>query len=275
VAHTALFAVIVSVVLVLAWLIATIVIKGAPALTWEFLTEFPRSAGREGGIYPAIIGTLKLVAGTLLIAFPLGIFTGIYLAEYSKNTPLTKLIREAIDILNGTPSIVFGIFGMAALVIFMGWGFSLIAGCVTLSFMILPMIVRTTEENVRAVPQELREAAFAMGATKWQTTMGVVIPAAFGGVITGVILSIGRAAGESAPIMITAAVGFQTMASYSNDLFQPVMALPYHLYYVTKVLPGASEQLMYGTALVLLLVVLSMFLLASVLRYRYNKKVKW
>jgi len=272
VAHTSLLMVVGVVMLILVFLISDIVIKGIPALSWDFLTGYPSRAGRQGGIYPAIIGTLKLVLGTMLIAFPLGIFTGVYLSEYSKNTPTTKVIREAIDILNGTPSIVFGLFGMAALVIFLGWGYSLIAGCVTLALMILPMVIRTTEETIRAVPAELREASFAMGATKWQTVTKVVLPAAFGGVVTGLILSIGRAAGETAPIMFTAVVAIQTRMSI--DIFSPVMALPYHLYYLAAEVPGSSMN-QYGTALVLMIIVLSMFALASIIRYRYDKKVRW
>jgi phosphate transport system permease protein len=272
VAHGSLLAVVAVVMLILAILISDIVIKGVPALSWDFLTQYPSRAGRQGGIYPAIIGTLKLIIGTMLIAFPLGIFTGVYLAEYSKDTPVTRILREAIDILNGTPSIVFGLFGMAALVVFLGWGFSLIAGCITLALMILPMVIRTTEETVRAVPDELREASFAMGATKWKTVTKVVLPAAFGGVVTGLILSIGRATGETAPIMFTAVVALQSRMSM--DIFSPVMALPYHLYYLAAEVPGSSMN-QYGTALVLMIIVLSMFALASIIRYRYDKKVRW
>lgn len=260
------------VILILVVIIGYILINGIPALSWEFLTEGPRRMGREGGIFPAIVGTLELLAGTIVIALPLGIIAGLYLAEYSKDTKSTRVIREAIDILNGTPSIVFGLFGMAALVIFLGWGRSMIAGWITLSLMILPVIIRTTEEAVLAVPHELREASRAMGASKWQTTVKVILPAAISGIMTGSILALGRAAGETAPIMFTAAVGFST--SMADSIFDPVMALPYHLYYLaTEVTNSTSMQ--YGTACVLLIIVLSMFLVASYVRYRSNKKIRW
>jgi phosphate transport system permease protein len=270
--HTALLLVVIFVVAILVWLIGDVVYHGLPALSWSFLTSFPA----EMGIYPAIIGTLELIGGTMLIAFPLGIFTGIYLAEYAKNGPITKAIREAIDILNATPSVVYGLFGLATIVMVIG-RISLIAGCVTLALMILPMIIRTTEETVIAVPQELREGSLAMGATKWQTVTRVVLPAAFGGVITGLIISIGRAAGETAPIMFTAAVGSMTAKAFIFDATYPVMALPYQLYYVAWLNPSVqwTPELQYGIALVLLLLVLSIFSLATLIRYRYNKKMKW
>ena len=268
--HTLLMLVVVFVMCILVWMIGDIVIKGAPALSWNFISSFPA----QRGIYPAIIGTLELIGGTMLIGFPLGIFTGIYLAEYSKNGPITKVIREAIDILNATPSVVYGLFGLATVVLIVGH-ISLIAGCFTLSFMILPMVIRTTEEMVRAVPQELREGSLAMGATKWQTMVKVVLPAAFGGVVTGLIISIGRAAGETAPIMFTAAVGTMTAKAFTFDPTMPVMALPYQLYYVSWVNPVWPLELQYGIALVLMLLVLSIFGLATVIRYRSNKKVRW
>jgi len=268
--HTALLIVAAAVVCIMIWIIGDIVIKGAPALSWNFITAFPD----EMGIYPAIVGTLMLVGGTMLIAFPLGIVTGIYLSEYSKSGRITKLIQEAIDALNATPSIVYGLFGLATVVMIVG-RISLIAGCVSLAFMVLPTIIRTTEEMVRAVPQELREGSLAMGATKWQTTSKVVLPAAFGGVVTGLIISIGRAAGETAPILLTAAVGHMTMRSFSFDPTLPVMALPYQLYYVSWDHPTWPIEMQYGIALVLLILVLSIFALATVVRYRSNKKVRW
>jgi len=268
--HTALLIVAAAVVCIMIWIIGDIVIKGAPAISWNFITAFPD----QMGIYPAIVGTLMLVGGTMLIAFPLGIVTGIYLAEYSKSGRITKLIQEAIDALNATPSIVYGLFGLATVVMIVG-RISLIAGCVSLAFMVLPTIIRTTEEMVRAVPQELREGSLAMGATKWQTTAKVVLPAAFGGVVTGLIISIGRAAGETAPILLTAAVGHMTMKSFSFDPTLPVMALPYQLYYVSWDHPIWPIEMQYGIALVLMVLVLSIFALATVVRYRSNKKVRW
>lgn len=180
-----------------------LVVNGAGAISWEFLTGSPRDLGRAGGIFPpAIVGTFYLVGGALAIALPLGIATAVYLVEYTAETPpLTRSTRTAVDLLNGTPSIVFGLFGFAFLVLFMGFGgVSLIAGQITLGLMILPMIIRTTEEALRSIPPgSLREGSYALGATKWQTIWRVVLPPALPGILTGAILSIGRAAGETAP----------------------------------------------------------------------------
>lgn len=271
-AHFALLGVVAFVVLILVIIIGDIVIHSIPALSWDFLTKFPRNGGTEGGIFPAIVGTLELILGTAAIALPVGIFAGVYLAEYAGAGKVTNLIRQAIDMLNGTPSVVFGLFGLAALVIFVGFGISLIAGCIVLALMILPVIIRTTEEAIMSVPRELREASRALGATKWQTTIKVVLPAAFGGIITGSILGLGRAAGETAPIMFTAVVMMQT--KLSDSILSPVMALPYHLYYLAT--EGQADPAMkYATAMVLLVIVLSMFVSASLIRERSNKKNRW
>lgn len=261
-----------AVILMLAIIIGHILIKGIPALSIEFLTTSPAPGGRGGGIYPAIIGSLELIAGTAVIALPLGVLTGIYLNEYAKDTRFTSIIREAIDLLNGTPSIVFGMFGMVLFVTAMGFGYSLFAGWITLAFMILPVIIRTTEEALKSVPKDLREASRAMGATKWRTIYKVVLPAAMGGVVTGAILSIGRAAGETAPIMLTAAVISQP--HLAGSILDPVMALPLHLYHLAMDLPGTTE-LQYGTATVLLIIVLVFFVAASLIRSHYSKKVRW
>lgn len=261
-----------AVILMLAIIIGHILIKGIPALSIEFLTTSPAPGGRGGGIYPAIIGSLELIAGTAVIAFPLGVLTGIYLNEYAKDTRFTRIIREAIDLLNGTPSIVFGMFGMVLFVTALGFGYSLLAGWITLAFMILPVIIRTTEEALKSVPKDLREASRAMGATKWRTIYKVVLPAAMDGVVTGAILSIGRAAGETAPIMLTAAVISQP--HLAGSILDPVMALPLHLYHLAMDLPGTTE-LQYGTATVLLIIVLIFFVAASLVRSHYSKKVRW
>ncbi len=261
-----------AVILMLAIIIGHILIKGIPALSIKFLTTSPAPGGRGGGIYPAIIGSLELIAGTAVIALPLGVLTGIYLNEYAKDTRFTSIIREAIDLLNGTPSIVFGMFGMVLFVTAMGFGYSLLAGWITLAFMILPVIIRTTEEALKSVPKDLREASRAMGATKWRTIYKVVLPAAMGGVVTGAILSIGRAAGETAPIMLTAAVISQP--HLAGSILDPVMALPLHLYHLAMDLPGTTE-LQYGTATVLLIIVLVFFVAASLIRSHYSKKVRW
>ena len=260
------------VILMLVVILGYIIGKGLPVIDWEFITQSPTDGGLSGGIMPAIIGTLELLVGTAIIALPLGILTGTYLAEYAKDTRTTRIIRESIDVLNGTPSIVFGLFGMTFLVISLGWGYSLIAGWFALSFMIMPVIIRTTEEALKAVPNDLREASRALGASKWKTTFSVILPAALGGTITGAILALGRAMGETAPIMFTAVVAFQP--HLAGSIMDPVMALPYHLYYLATEVTGSGD-IQYGCATILLLIVLSMFLLASVVRNHYNKKVKW
>ncbi|MCI0497171.1 MAG: phosphate ABC transporter permease PstA [Thermoplasmata archaeon] len=249
-----------------------IVANGYPALSWEFLTESPRNNGREGGIYPAILGTLYLVAGAILVAIPLGVGAGIYLSEYAHQGKLTQTIRTGIDNLNGTPSIVFGLFGYAFFVAYLGFGISLLAGALTLSFMILPTVIRTTEEAVRAVPQGFREGSLALGASKWQTIRKVVLPPAASGVITGVVLSIGRAAGETAPILFTAVVFIQRFLP--NSVHDPVMALPYHLFYLATSIPE-SERQQAGTALVLLIMILIIYSVATALRMHFHKKMKW
>jgi len=248
------------------------VVHGITNVSWEFITQSPRDLGREGGIFPAIVGTLYLVGGAILFAVPPGVGAAIYLSEYAKEGKVTRLIRAGIDNLNGTPSIVFGLFGFAFLVLYLNFGISLLAGQLTLSFMILPTVIRTTEEAVKSVPQSLREASLAVGATKWQTIKKVVLPPAAPGVITGVILSIGRAAGETAPIMFTAAVFTQRFLPHSP--MEPVMALPYHLFVLTTSVPG-SQNNAYGTAFVLLVVVLLIYAMATVIRLRYMKIMRW
>lgn len=268
----AFFLISLSVVIVLAALgmiLFGIVVNGAGAITWEFLTGSPRDLGRAGGIFPAIAGTFWLVTGALAVALPLGIATAVYLIEYTADTPLTRGIRAAVDLLNGTPSIVFGLFGFACLVLFLNFGVSLIAGQITLGLMILPTIIRTTEESLRSIPGSLREGSYALGATKWQTIRRVVLPPALPGILTGAILSIGRAAGETAPIMFTAAVF--SSRYLPSSLAEPVMALPYHLFVLTTSIPGASTQ-SYGTAFVLLLLVLAIYLAAILVRRRYNRE---
>ena len=246
-----------------------IISNGLPALSWEFLSQPPSDLGRKGGIYPAIVGTLYLIAGTLAIAVPMGVGAGIYLSEYAKEGRLTRIIRAAIDNLNGTPSIVFGLFGLAFLVLYLNMGVSMLAGWLTLAFMILPTIIRTTEEALQTVPVPIREGSLALGATRWQTIRRIVLPGGASGVITGVVLGAGRAAGETAPILFTAAVAFSRFLPESA--FDPVMALPYHLYVLTTSVPG-SKTAAYGTALVLLLLVLPMYAISAYLRFRINKR---
>jgi len=261
----------VLIVFILGIILFDIVSKGIPAISWEFLTQAPSDIGRKGGIFPAIIGTLYLVAGAILFALPIGVLGSIYLTEYAKEGKITKIIRSAVDNLNGTPSIVFGLFGFAFLVLYLNFGISLIAGQLSLGFMVLPTIIRTTEEALRSVPNSLREGSLAVGATKWHTIQKVVLPPALPGIITGTILSIGRAAGETAPILFTAAVFSQKYLTTSP--FQPVMALPYHLYVLATNVPG-SELASYGTALVLLILVIILYVIATLIRLKYWKTAR-
>jgi len=255
---------------ILVVILGNIFINGIPAISWEFLTTAPRNMGLEGGILPAIIGTLQLVGGAILLALPIGIGSAIFLHEYSQDNVATRLLRTGNDLLSGTPSIVFGVFGFAFLVIFLGWGVCLLAGMVCLALMILPTIIKTTEEALRSVPNSLREASLGLGATKWQTIRRVVLPSAAPGILTGTILSIGRAAGETAPIMFTAVVFSKRFISM--DLFDPVMALPFHLYVLSTSVPGSQTQ-QYGTAVVLISLVMAIYLVAIVIRKRFQKRL--
>jgi len=258
------------VMVLLVIMLGTIVIKGLPALSFDFIFSSPSDGGKSGGIWPAIVGSLQLMAGTAVIAFPLGVVSGIYLALYAKNGKITNTIRQTIYAVNGMPSIVFGLFGMSLFVLAFGWGYSMIGGSITLALMVLPTIIKTTEEAVSAVPKELNEAALALGSSTWQSTSKVVLPAAMGGVLTGMILSLGRAIGETAPIMFTAAVAYKRVAGV--DIFEPVMALPYHLYYLAMEVPG-TQMNQYGTALVLLMIVMMLFLAVSLVRHHYSKRL--
>jgi phosphate transport system permease protein len=261
----------VIVLLILVILLQDIVIHGIPALSWEFLTEGPKDLGRAGGIFPAIIGTCYLVAGAILIALPLGVGAAIYLIEYTREGRITRLIRTTVDLLNGTPSIVFGLFGLAFLVYFLNFGVSLLAGQVTLGLMVLPTIIRATEESLKTIPMSLREGSLALGATRWQTIYRVVLPPAIPGIVTGTILSIGRAAGETAPIMFTAVVFSQRYLP--NSVFEPVMALPYHLFILATNVPGSSTN-KYGTALVLLILVIGIYSVAIYVRNHFSRKLR-
>jgi len=264
-----------SVVLIIAYIIIDIIIKGLPAISWEFLTSEPKKSGAEGGILPAIVGTLYLMIGTIIIALPMGMFSAIYLTEYARQNTLTKIIRLAIITLAGVPSIVFGLFGLGLFVIFFGFGSSIIAGSITLACMILPTIIVASEEALKSVPKFMREGSLALGATKWQTIYKNVLPFALPGMLTGSILGIGRAAGETAPILLTAAAFF--LPSLPSSIFDPVMALPYHLYILATQHPDAQKILpmQYGTAFVLLVLVVGLNLVAIIFRIRIRKKLKW
>lgn len=245
--------------------------NGKGAITWTFLTEAPRKMMTAGGIWPCIVGTVILAFGSMLIAFPLGVASAVYLHEYGGKSSLARYIRLAISNLAGVPSIVFGLFGLAFFVTFMGMGVSILAGVLTLAVLTLPVIINTAEEALRTVPDAWREASLALGATKSQTIARVVLPAATPGMLTGAILGLARAAGETAAIMFTAAV-FST-PRLPGSPFDAVMALPYHIY----VLATAGTQiektrpLQFGTALALIVLVLGMNLAAIVLRDRMRR----
>nr|WP_319539505.1 phosphate ABC transporter permease PstA [uncultured Methanospirillum sp.] len=264
--------VMVLVVAILVFILYDIFSHGLPYVSLDFITQPPSNLGRGGGIFPAIIGTFYLILGSIALAFPLGIGAAIYLVEYTRENTLTKIIRTATDLLNGTPSIVFGLFGFTFLVIFLGFGISLIAGVITLALMVLPTVIRTTEEALRSVPDSLREGSYALGATKWQTVRRVVLPPAMPGIITGAILAIGRAAGETAPIMFTAVVFMQKRLP--DSILDPVMALPYHLFVLATTVPGARNN-QYATAVVLLVLVIAIYGVAIVIRNHFDRKVRW
>ena len=263
------------IVLVIAYIIIDIVWNGLPAINWEFLTGFPRCSGAEGGILPAIVGTLCLVLGTIVVAMPLGVATAVYLSEYAGKGRFTRTIRSAITTLAGVPSIVFGLFGLGLFVLFLNFGASILAGSLTLACMILPVIIVSSEEALQAVPQSLREGSLALGATKWETIYKNVLPYSIPGMLTGAILGIGRAAGETAPILLTVAAFY--LPKLPNSIFDQVMALPYHLYVLATQHPDADKvrPMQYGTALVLLVLVLGMNLVAIMLRNRFRRKLRW
>ena len=251
-------------------IIGYIVYKGLPAISWEFLTEMPKNGMREGGIFPAIIGTIYLTIGTIVVSVPFGIFTGIYLVEYAKDNLLTRIINLTIINLAGIPSIIYGLFGMALFVIFLGFGVSIISGSLTLGIMCLPVIITSTRESLLAIPTHLREASLALGATKWETITKVVLPAALPGILTGVILSISRAAGETAPIMFTAVAFY--LPFLPETPWDQVMALPYHLYVISTQVPNMPASYMNGTLFVLVVITISFNLIRAVIRQRFNNK---
>lgn len=251
-------------------IIGYIIYKGLPAISWEFLTEMPKNGMREGGIFPAIIGTIYLTIGTIVVSVPFGIFTGIYLVEYAKDNLLTRIINLTIINLAGIPSIIYGLFGMALFVIFLGFDVSIVSGSLTLGIMCLPVIITSTRESLLAIPNHLREASLALGATKWETITKVVLPAALPGILTGVILSISRAAGETAPIMFTAVAFY--LPFLPETPWDQVMALPYHLYVISTQVPNMPISYMNGTLFVLVVITISFNLIGAVIRQRFNNK---
>lgn len=260
------------VVLILFSILGFIIINGVRVINWEFLSKFPGEGMTTGGIFPAIVGTLYLTIGSLLFAFPLGVMSALYTQEYAGKGWIVKTIRMMTNNLASVPSIVFGLFGMSLFVNKLNFGDSLLAGSLTLGLLALPVIIRTTEEALKAVPDTYRAASLALGATKLQTISKVVLPAAMPNIITGLILSIGRVSGETAPILFTVAAYF--LPHLPSGVFDQAMALPYHLYVLATSGTDieASRPMAYGTALVLILIVLTMNLLASFIRRKLEKK---
>jgi phosphate transport system permease protein len=253
--------------------VGSIIAQGLPAISGEFLFTAPRDGMRAGGIWPAIVGTFWLTIGTAIFSVPLGIAIAIYLSEYARDNNFTRLIRLAIINLAGIPSVVYGLFGLGLFVLALQFGSSILAGSLTLSIMTLPVIISTSEEALRSVPQSFRTVSISLGGTKWQTIRKVVLPNALPGMITGVILGLERAAGETAPILFTVAAFF--LPQLPTSMFDKTMALPYHLFVISTQVPNMPLQLQFGTALVLMVFVLSMTLIATIIRSYYRRKREW
>jgi phosphate transport system permease protein len=242
------------------------IVMGGGSLSWDFITQFPSQAGRAGGILPAIVGTFYLMLGTLLFALPVGVLAGIYLTEYASDNWLTRLINLAIVNLSGVPSIVFGLFGLSMFALFFNFGLSLLSASLTLAAQALAMVITTSREAILAIPKEYRDGSLALGVTKWQTIKNIVLPQAFPGIITGAVLAVSRAAGETAPILIVGAAFL--MPRLPQSPFDQFMALPYHLYTVAAHVPNMPKGTIWAVALMLLIVVLSFDILAAVIRMK-------
>ena len=253
--------------------IGVIVARGASVINWEFLTAMPRMGMRAGGIFPAIVGTFYLVAGALIFSLPVGIFAAIYLAEYSKRNWLTRLIEIAIVNLAGVPSVVYGLFGLGLFVVFLRFGTSILAGSLTLGVMSLPVIITSSKEALQSVPATFREVSYSLGATRWQTVRHAVLPHALPGILTGTILSLSRAAGETAPILFTVAAFY--LPRLPRSVLDQAMALPYHLYVLSTQVPNVKMELQYGTALVLVGLIVAANLVAMVIRSHFRGKKQW
>jgi phosphate transport system permease protein len=262
-----------TVIMAILLIVTIIFVRGISAISWEFITGFPRDGMKAGGILPAIVGTVLLTIGTAIVAVPVGVGAAIYLSEYASDNTFTRAIRLAIINLAGIPSVVYGLFGLGLFVLFLNFGKSIVAGSFTLGIMTLPIIISTTEEALRAVPQSFRVVSTSMGATRWQTIRRVVVIQALPGIMTGIILGLERAAGETAPIMFTAAAFF--LPRLPGSIFDQTMALPYHLFVISTQVPGMPIQIQYGTALVLLVFVLSMNFLATLIRRYFRKRRQW
>ena len=262
------------VVAILFVILGFIIIKGGSVISWDFLTKAPEEGMTKGGIFPAIVGTFYLIVGSSIISFPIGIMSGIYMNEYAPKGKLVRFIRVMTNNLSGIPSIVFGLFGMALFVNYMGFGDSILAGSLTLGLLCVPLVIRTTEEALKAIPDSMREGSRALGATRLQTIWHVILPMGMPNIITGLILALGRVSGETAPILFTCAAYF--LPQLPASILDQCMALPYHLYVISTSGTDMEAQLplAYGTALVLIVIILLVNLLANALRKYFEKRVK-
>jgi len=260
-------------ILPVAIILTVLVAEGAPVVSWAFLTEQPLNGMTEGGIFPALIGTVWLVGVALMASVPVGVAAAIYLSEYAPDNWLTRIINLAIINLAGVPSIVHALFGVGAFVLFFGFGTSILAASFTLAVMTLPVVIVSTRESLQAVPMAFREACWNMGATRWQTIRRVVLPNSISGILTGVILEVSRTTGETAPIMFTGAAFF--LPFLPESVFDQTMAMSLHLFVISTQVPGVPEELPYGVALVLIAMVLVMNAASIAFRMYLRGKKKW
>jgi phosphate transport system permease protein len=267
------FVMTVVLVVPVAMILLVLVVKGHSAVSWGFLTGMPTNGMTAGGIFPALLGTIWLVGGSILATVPLGVAAAIYLSEYAPDNWFTRVINLAIINLAGVPSIVHALFGLGAFVLFFRFGTSILAASLTLGVMNLPVVIVATRESLQSVPRAFREACWSMGATRWQTIRRVVLPNSFSGILTGIILTVSRAAGETAPIMFTGAVFFTPFLP--RGVFDQTMAMAYHLFVISSQVPGVPEELPYGVALVLITMVLAMNVLSVAFRVYLRGKKKW
>jgi phosphate transport system permease protein len=254
-------------------IIVYIVRNSISAISWEFIIEAPRNGMKEGGIFPAIVGTIILIVGTMLFSLPLGVLSAIYLVEYAKDNFFTRLIKLSVVNLSGIPSIVYGLFGFTLFVLFLKLGTSILAGALTLAIMSLPVIITATKEALETVPASFREISLSLGATRWQTVRYCVLPYAIPGILTGTVLSLSRAAGETAPILFTVAAFY--LPRLPRSVFDQVMALPYHLYVIATQVPNMPVAISFATCFVLIALVFLMNLVSIILRAHYRKKKLW
>jgi phosphate transport system permease protein len=266
IARVVLWTLTVITVAILVYIIIFVLRKGIPALSWDFLSRNPVDMGKEGGIFPTIVGTVALTVGAILIATPLGVGTAIYLTEYTWEGPLTRVIRFGAECLAGIPSIIFGLFGFILFVTKLGFGWSILSGSLTLAFMILPTIIRTSEEAIKSVPPVYRTVSFSLGSTKWQTVTRVVLPSALPGIVTGVILSVGRSIGETAAVIFTAGSALRLPTS----LFSSSRTMSVHFYILAR--EGISMRNAYGTAAILIIAILGINIVTYRLMNRFIKK---